>query len=238
MKNYFVFNGQNSLDFNIGIEQCPEFPTGTREVEKVSVPGRSGALIIDRGTFGNYTQQYSVYIKAKKEGLPQMCKAVALWLQSGKGYQRLEDSYDPAVYRRAAYVGGLNIENWMLQYGRATLDFDCKPQRYFKSGEQTMTLTKGQTVHNPGMDALPLFTITGSGTGQLTVGDISVNISKITGGMMLDCETQDAYKGTTNLNSVISLPAAGFPKIPAGGCPISWAGGITGVQMLPRWWTL
>lgn len=238
MRNYIVYNGKNSIDHHIGIEQCPSYPTGSRAVEKITVPGRSGDLLIDTGAYSNYTQQYQVYIKAKREGVPQMCRAVAGWLLSGRGYHRLEDSYDPSVYRLACFAGPLDVENWMLQYGRATLEFDCRPQRYLKAGEQSITLTNGQPIHNPGQRALPLITLTGSGAGQIVVGDVAVNISDIPGRMVLDCDTQDAYNGTANLNGSITLPAAGFPALEPGDTTIGWSGGITGVEIVPRWWVL
>ena len=54
--------------------------------------------------------------------------------------------------------------------------------------------------------------------------------------LVIDCDTQNAYKGTQNKNTEIS--AAAFPRLDAGDSEISWTGGITSVEITPRWWTL
>ena len=56
------------------------------------------------------------------------------------------------------------------------------------------------------------------------------------GAVVLDSDTQNAYLGAVNLNSTISAPE--FPTLPAGESAVRWTGGITGVEIIPRWWTL
>ena len=53
----------------------------------------------------------------------------------------------------------------------------------------------------------------------------------------IDSELQDAYKGTTNCNSLVTL-SNGFPKLIKGENEISFSGGITSVEVIPKWWTL
>lgn len=56
------------------------------------------------------------------------------------------------------------------------------------------------------------------------------------GAVVLDSNTQNAYLGAVNLNSTISAPE--FPTLPAGESAVRWTGGITGVEIIPRWWAL
>ena len=93
-------------------------------------------------------------------------------------------------------------------------------------------------LHNTGMEALPLLQVTGSGAGVLSVGDITVNISNIGDTLTIDSATQDAYSGTVNKNSVVTLVNGRFPSLPQGDTAITWSGGITAVTCTPRWWTL
>ena len=63
-----------------------------------------------------------------------------------------------------------------------------------------------------------------------------MTISKITSGMILDSLTQNAYLGNSNLNGNIS--AAEFPVLLPGESRISFTGGVTSLDIVPRWWTL
>lgn len=238
VRGYFVFAGQNSRDYKIGIEQCPVYPVAQRVVEKTTIPGRSGDVVFDTGAFSNVTQNYEIYFNGKFPGMSRAAGWLAQWLLSGQGYQRLEDSYRPDSYRMALFTGPVDIENWMNLYGRCTLEFDCQPQRWLKSGERATQLQKGTVLHNTGMEALPLLQVTGSGAGVLSVGDVTVNISNIGGTLAIDSATQDAYSGTVNKNGVVTLVNGRFPSLPPGDTGITWSGGITAVTCTPRWWTL
>lgn len=236
MRSYLVYGGRSSLEFGVRVEKCPAFVTGQRSVTKQSVPGRSGDLIIDTGAYGNYIQPYEIWFRGDKP-TTQAAKAIAMWLLAGTGYIRLEDSYDPDVYRMALFAGPLNVENWMLTHGRATLEFDCKPQRYLKQGQFPMSVRSGQTITNQWMPALPLIQLAGSGNGQLVVGRSQVGITGMDGALTLDCDVQNAYNGTLNLNNSITI-SGGWPVLTMGQTAISFSGGITAVEIIPRWWTL
>lgn len=237
MRSCFYFAGKCSLDFGVYIEKCPAFGAGSRVVEKISVPGRNGDLLMDTGVYANVKQPYEIWFRQHGKNTAQAAREIALWLLAGKGYIRLEDSYDPDIYRLAAFAGPFDVENWMLTHGRATLAFDCKPQRYFKVGETPIQVETGQVLHNPWMPALPLIRVTGSGDGQLVVGGSTITITGLTGGITIDSDTQNAYDGTRNLNNNISV-VGGFPVLGTGETAVSFSGGITAVQITPRWWTI
>ena len=106
-----------------------------------------------------------------------------------------------------------------------------------KSGEATKTLTGSGTLTNiTKFDALPIITVYGSGVGTVTVNDTTVSISEIDSYIVLDCELMDAYKGTVNKNPYIS--AVDFPVLKAGVNNISFTGGVTSLDIVPRWWTI
>lgn len=239
MRNYFYFNGFRSTDKGLTIEKCPSVSTGQRVVNKVSVPGRSGDLVIDTGAYGNYTQPYEIWFKDKRRGTTRAARDIAQWLLSGTGYLQLEDTYDPEVFRLAMFTGPLDVENWMLMAGRATLEFDCQPQRWLKGGQNPISVESGQRLFNAWQPALPLIRVTGTGNGSLTVGGSTFTISDMPGAITLDSETQDAYTGDpyVNLNNNVKV-SGGYPVLQAGETAVSFSGGITAVQITPRWWSL
>lgn len=231
------FAGQSSDQFNLKVESYPVRVLPERSYTETEIAGRNGALVQFDGNWQNYEQEYEVYISAERAGLVRVARAVAEWLESPVGYQRLEDSYEPDVFRLAFYAGGQDIESILNRFGRATITFNCKPQRFLRSGEATKTFNAAGTLTNiTKFDALPLITVYGTGSGTVTVNDTTVTISDINGYTVLDCELMDAYKGTVNRNPYIS--AVDFPVLTAGVNSISFTGGVTSLEIVPRWWTI
>lgn len=230
--------GQSSDDLCVQVERYPALPRPAKKRTRVSVPGRNGDLIFDEGAFENYIQPYDIYISAERPRLPWAARAVAAWLLAPSSYQRLEDSYEPNFFRLASFDGPLEVENVLNRYGRATLEFNCKPQRFAKAGQRAVSLwAGGGVVHNPyAFTALPLLQVYGSGPGRLQVGDRAVEVKALDGALTLDSETQNAYQGTLNKNNTIVAPE--FPALLPGDNAISWTGGIERVEVVPRWWTL
>lgn len=239
MRNYLIYNDKNLADFGVWISGSGTANAPSRSVETVHIPGRNGDLTIDNGCFENTTVQYPAFIR---QDFARNMAGLRMFLGSSVGYRRLEDTYYPEEFRLARPVGELEATPSQHQVaGRFTLKFDCKPQRFLKSGEQPITLTAPTTHYNPGMEARPLITVYGSGAGSLEIGQPgfgikSVDFKSIDGYTVLDCDTQNAYKGTENKNNTIYAPE--FPTLPPGEVQITWTGGITKVEIVPRWWVL
>ena len=232
--NYFIYNGHSSEEFNIKVEKWPNLEVPTRVVEKVSVPGRNGDLLLDTGAFSNVEMEYEIYFNAKKEGFFEISKDILRWLLGSRGYLRLEDSYDPDIYRMALLADQERLKDFMGYMGRTTIKFDCKPQRWLKSGEYEQTLTSGETINNAWMPCYPIFSLTGSGT--LTVNGNSIAISNnLNKTIVIDCETQNAYTGAENRNSDIRI-TGDFPYLESGENEITFNN--ASCTMVPRWWTL
>ena len=53
---------------------------------------------------------------------------------------------------------------------------------------------------------------------------------------LLNCETHNAYNASGFCNETIL--SDDFPELPEGKTQITWTGGITAVEVIPRWWTL
>lgn len=238
MKSYFLYGGESSLRYSLHIEEYPEYNTPERIIERYQVPGRSGDLVFDTGAYKNVTQKYKIYLKAEPLNTHEAARQAAMWLQRPGGYRRLEDSYDREVFRKAIFKGPTDVSNWFAKYGRAELEFDCMPQRFLKSGEYPVNMKNQGHLYNPGMESKPLILILGYGEGSITVGEYNVQIQSNTMlGIYLDCETQNAYSGETNKNSLISAPN-GFPVLKPGDTKVGWSGGIVSVQITPRWWLI
>lgn len=233
-----MFNGISSLDYDIQVEHPPEYQAPARDYEVIHVPGRNGDLVIDNGSYQNVNRSYQMAVGNLKKDYTNMANTISEWLHSADGYARLEDSYEPEYYRMAMFQDEISVENIMRHAGRLTVDFNCKPQRFLKSGEGMFQCSNGSILQNPtGFSSLPKITVYGSGQGVLGIGDYTVTILFISGFIVLDSEIQDAYKGTVNRNAYIKL-SNGFPELAPGENRITWSGGITRVEVIPKWWTL
>ena len=130
---YFVFNGKKSSDFGVwcsgdGLYRLPE-----RDVEYIAVPGRNGDLAVDNGRWMNVEVTYSCFIpKHFREHYSDLVS----WLASQKGYGRLEDARHPEFYWLARMDADVDPKMVVADDGGTfTLTFNCKPQRFLKSGE-------------------------------------------------------------------------------------------------------
>ena len=235
--SYFLFAGKSCKDYGLTVEEYPSYITGQRRVETQDVPGKNGQLVFDTKSFGNGNASYPVYVNATDSNLMEAGRKIGTWMLGAFGYQRLEDDYDVDVYRMAVYSGPLDFDNFFNRYGRATITFSCMPQRWLKSGTVLQNLTNGQTLQNDWMEAKPLIIVSGNGSGILRFNDYQVSISSIpTSGITLDSDTEDAYQGADNLNSLIKVSNEGFPRLDPGETTVEWSGGIDSVSIYTRWW--
>ena len=85
-------------------------------------------------------------------------------------------------------------------------------------------------------EAKPLIRVYGTGT--VTVGSISVQITQSTDYTDIDCDIQNAYRGLTSRNAYMKLLTNNkFPTLPAGSTGITYTG-FSRVDIMPRWWTI
>lgn len=215
------------------IEAPPATNRPERKLDMYDVPGRNGAVIVPQDAFYDVPKIYKIIIGGDYN---EAASALMAWLYGPAGRQRLEDSFDSSVYRRA-YVGyATEIDNIMNTNGRCEIEFECDPRRFLKAGEESITMEESGTITNPTrFTSKPLITVYGSGEGAVTIGGKTLRIGLITDGMVIDCEEQNAYADFINLNREIG---GSFPEIPAGEQVITMEGGITSLEIVPNWWTI
>lgn len=172
----FTFDGENSRNYGVYITGQGVFNAPERNVEMVEIPGRNGAYALDKGTFNNIEVTYPAGIFADTEtDFAEAVSDLRNFLCSRVGYVRLEDDYNPNEYRLAIYKSGLDVEHDFLIAGEFELVFECKPQRFLKSGETAISVTSGDTITNPTLfDARPMLDI--EGYGNITVNGYNISL--------------------------------------------------------------
>lgn len=233
MLDNFWLDGVSAADHGIVMQREIEFEAAEARVEKVSVPGGNGDVLYFDGSFSNVKGTATCY--CLDMDVSRVLAQLNSWLLKSAVYCRLETLHEPQIYREARLVRGANLSARMNRINGFTLEFDCKPQKFLKSGEYARTFTGASVLFNEtSFDALPVITVHGSGSGTLTVNGTTLTLDDCDE-VVLDCERHRATRGTTNMNSTVH---GEYIKLSAGANAISFSGGVTSVTIKPRWWTL
>ena len=161
-----TFNGESSRNYGVYITGSAVYNAPNRDVEMITIPGRNGSFPLDHGRFENIEVTYPAGVFADNEA--DFAEAISDFrnmLCSAKGYCRLEDEYNPDEYRMAIYKSGLEVEPAQLKAGEFDITFECKPQRYLKSGETPVTVGLSTSLTNPTrFESSPEVRVKGYGT--------------------------------------------------------------------------
>lgn len=220
------FSGDGAYIWGAG-----EYSAPTRSVDFIEVPGRNGDLLIDNGNYTNTKAFFDVVVTREIEKNTDRLKYL---LYSQKGYQRLYDSDLKGFYRMASFNSGFEIMS--TDCGIVQIEFDCKPFKYDILGENAVVFTAEGNLYNKYFEpSRPIITVYGSGQGNVYIGNQNIAISNIDEYVAIDAEMQDAFRGLQNKNATVNT--ADIVLLP-GNNAISFSGGVTSVEIKPRWVTI
>lgn len=222
-----IFNGKSSEDLGVVIQNTPNYSYPERDIETTHIPGRNGDIVIDNKCYKNIQRQYNLAkCNFQINGFSYNTESLVSWLTEPRGkYCRLEDDYDPEVYRLAYYNEGTSVVNYFDQALAVSVTFNCKPQRYLKSGEIPIRYTGNEAIIvNPTVyDSLPKIKMEGIPNDQskvylITILDndgnetSSLSFSKIDNGYFyIDSDTQNCYDDLGDINEKVGLNGNEFP---------------------------
>lgn len=234
-----VYDGVSSTDYGIVVSEAPSFDKPQRKSSVFNVPGRNGSVLFQEDAYNDVTRSYKVFLTDNaRNNLNEVVNRFTDWLYSVRGYQRLEDSFEPDIFRLAYFSGGQNFSNEMMQAGETTLQFTCRPERFFKSGETEITVSNGDKLVNAtNYTAKPLIYIEvpAEETVTVSIGGKSI-VANVDDYIYIDSERMNAYRtAAENMNSEVS---GTFPTIAPGENGIGITGTVTKVTIIPRYFTI
>lgn len=236
-----TYNGVTSTDMGLVIQAPPVYNLAERDVSTTHIPGRNGDVIIDNGCYKNTTREYSlakVYTGSVKTTVGNG-QELFEWLTSAKGkYVRLEDDYDPDVYRKATLTNGGSLTDILDKALVFSAQFNCKPQRFLKIGEVPITYLQGSTeviINNQThYEAKPLIKIENLPTGTSYETLVSVKdaggdevslmtVKDIEDGedVYIDSENESCYDATKDINDKLALNGKNLPILKKGNTTVS-----------------
>lgn len=227
-----TFNGVNLSTYHTFVDGSQLFDIPDKDVTFFPIPGKNGDLSISNDRFNNIDIAVNCFIR---ENFVENYNNLMSFLMSQVGYQRLEYSAEDDVFRMGAFVKGIKADTGaFLKYGTFTLVFNCKPQKWLKSGEIDRRVTDTRILNNPTLfDSKPLIKVTGTGT--ININDSELVLAQNTSEVFIDCELEDAYEGTINRNPDLTI-TNGFPRLKPGNNTISVTNCI--IDIYCRWWRI
>lgn len=249
----FMFNGRSSKDFSICIEKVPDLNKPEREANVYHIPGKNGDVIEQLDSFKNIERTYNVWAANDDYlNVAQDFDAIADWLYNSNGYCRLEDDFEPTIFRLAYFVGPMNIENLLNLYGKTKIEFSCRPEKYLKSGENVATFsTSSLTIYNPTkyiakplIKILPNYTSTSQELQHVEVScsGRTIHIPRLRRGVvagsyaLIDSDNMEVTGSASSYDSY-----GEFPVIEPGEQTISITytmGNAPTIEVVPRWYTI
>lgn len=231
----FEFNDKSLFDFGAIITNAPQWVVPQRDTSSVSVPGRSGDLIIDNGRYKNVSVQYSISTipSFMSKTLFETVNEIKDWLSTNGAYCKLIDTYNHCYYRLARASNINDIVNEIAMIGSTTITFDCKPFLYRTDGDELKQITsKSFTITNPEpYESEPYFKIFGSGNITVSVEEYTFNLTDVSDYLEVDCEMQDCFREYANCNSQFT---GTFPKLISGTNRIVITGAVSKIQYKGR----
>lgn len=242
---FFIYNNKDSRDLNLRVKSMNDLSSPQRSIEKVSIAGRDGDLVIDNDSYENFTLSIECDIDAQETNIEEVATELKKWLQSDFSYKKLfANNFD--FYYKAYCSNKLDIERTFKNFGEVLLQFDCIPFR-FLNDDTILTLdtinTNKTILTNIYFKSKPTFYIEALGDVNIKINNqelILKNLSEngILSDLIIDSEQMNAYRINNKTNAFVnenSKMFSDFPILEENENFISWKGDIKSFKIFPNW---
>ena len=119
----FTINNKTNKDFNFKVKSSNHLTKSKKKLEFISIPGRTGDLIIDEGARENFNLVIEGYIDARETNLKTLCDSLDNWLNNTTGYQTI--TFDDGTVLKAVLISEIDINEVVKNFGELTLEFSA-----------------------------------------------------------------------------------------------------------------
>lgn len=141
MKKYFIFNGKDSRDFEVYIEEYPPIVRPKERIETITVPGRSGTLHMREaeGVYESYTKSFEIIAVN-----PARIDEIKEWLK-GAGELIIGNELD---YIYSAFINAeIEFTRFFRGWHKAVVPIEVQPYKASKN-KTKVAFTKDLTEFN------------------------------------------------------------------------------------------
>ena len=125
MAKYFVFNDVSSRTYNLKCKEINHLSFGAKSYETIKIPGRTGNLLIDDGSYENKEVPVIAYLDLRnKTGLQkkEAINGIKTWLIGHTGYKTL--TFDDGISYQAI-VSSVDVKELFNDYLQFEINFEC-----------------------------------------------------------------------------------------------------------------
>jgi phage-related protein len=119
----FTINSKTNKDFNFKVKSSNHLLRPRKRLEFISIPGRTGDLILDDNSRENFNLVIEGYIDGRKSNLKTLTEQLDLWLNSSRGYQSI--TFDDGTVLKAVLISEIDINEVVKSFGELTLEFSA-----------------------------------------------------------------------------------------------------------------
>ena len=119
----FAINDKTNKDFNFRVKSSNHLLKSRKRLEFISIPGRTGDLIIDEGSRENFNLIIEGYIDGRNSSLKQLCDNLDNWLNSTTGYQVI--TFDDGTVLKGVLISDINPNEVVENFGELILEFSA-----------------------------------------------------------------------------------------------------------------
>ena len=119
----FTINSKTNKDFNFKVKSSNHLLRPRKRLEFISIPGRTGDLILDDNSRENFNLVIEGYIDGRKSNLKALTEQLDLWLNSSRGYQSI--TFDDGTALKAVLISEIDINEVVKNFGELTLEFSA-----------------------------------------------------------------------------------------------------------------
>ena len=119
----FTINNKTNKDFNFKVKSSNHLLRPKKRLEFISIPGRTGDLILDDNSRENFNLVIEGYIDGRKSNLKTLTEQLDLWLNSSKGYQTI--TFDDGTVLKGVLISEISPIEVVKNFGELTLEFSA-----------------------------------------------------------------------------------------------------------------
>ena len=120
----FTFNGVSSTTHGLKCKEINHFTFSSKSYESIKVPGRTGNLLVDDGSYENKVIPVTAYLDLRTvENKKTVVNNIKKWLIGHIGYKTL--TFDDTVEYQAIVNGEVTFTELFTNYYEIEINFEC-----------------------------------------------------------------------------------------------------------------
>ncbi|MVX62235.1 phage tail protein [Clostridium chromiireducens] len=232
-----IYNNKDSnKDYNLYLEEVPNFPVANAQYETIDIPGRDGSVnIFDK--YPDLVIPIKFVFISGRDFLTRK-NSITQWLNSKANFP-LYYSEDKSMFYNVKKIALSDFTTEGNKIRRVAANFTIESYMYLNEGNEIREINSPTKIYNGRAThiSLPYLKIYGSGDINLNINNRVTQFKNISDFIEIDSKKPNCYKTINDIitNSNDSMFSSIFPYLDPGENEISWSGNLSKIEIIPRW---